>query len=177
MHVVMMNLFASFPSSSLSFSLSLPGACWSDYHDDLLPHCPHFTLPPRHAGGCYTSRPTGNTQTPATQVANSASFSGCLVSLPHSLPSFGIRQGSMLIHRPTVALSLHLLCSDTGKLQPSNVGVVPYCSYRTFNRLRMHPALLPNGPTVESRLHLRPTELRLVDRSRMSVWLLRPIRK
>jgi hypothetical protein len=127
--------------------------------------------------GCYTSRPTGNTQTPATQVANSASFSGCLVSLPHSLPSFGIRQGSMLIHRPTVALSLHLLCSDTGKLQPSNVGAVPYCSYRTFNRLRMHPALLPSGRTDESRLRLRPTELRLVDRSRMSVWLLRPIRK
>lgn len=38
--------------------------------------------------GCYTSRPTGNTQTPATQVANSASFSGCLVSLPLPFPSF-----------------------------------------------------------------------------------------
>jgi hypothetical protein len=125
--------------------------------------------------GCYTARPTATgTQPAAIQAANSATFSGCLVSSDHSLLICDISQ---LTTRRIVVRLPPLSYSGIGKLPLHSVGAVHYFNSRNLNRLPTHPAPLHNGPMAECRQRLRHSVPLLVGLSPMLVLPLLPILK
>jgi hypothetical protein len=145
--------------------------------------------------GCYTARPTGSSTQPApTQAANSASFSGCLVCLPSSLPfsfpsnfpfsfllllpaSSHVSSTRDTDDRPTAVPSPPHLYSGTGKHLPKPAGAVPSSSSQALNKHPTPHVQLLNGHSGECLLPLRHTGHHLVGHSPMLDLLLVPIRR